>query len=139
MASQARQECRWLIAIIGILSSVVLASLNSARSKGADAAIESNLANTRAQAELVYDGANSYAGVCSNSTITAAVASAQSAAGTTGTRCYADANEWVIAVPLKTTSSVYACVDYKGAATSTNSKAGLATVTTLVDGNIDCD
>ena len=44
-----------VIAIIGILASVVLASLNSARSKGADAAIKSGLANARAQAELFYD------------------------------------------------------------------------------------
>ena len=44
-----------VIAIIGILSSVVLASLNTARNKGADAAIKSNLANARAQAELFYD------------------------------------------------------------------------------------
>jgi prepilin-type N-terminal cleavage/methylation domain-containing protein len=50
-----------VIAIIGILSSVVLASLNTARGKGADAAIKSNLANARAQAELFYDtNGNSY-------------------------------------------------------------------------------
>src|SRR5574344_1835843 len=54
-----------VIAIIGILASVVLASLNSARAKGADAAIKSNLANARAQAELYYDSNNaSYDGVC---------------------------------------------------------------------------
>ena len=44
-----------VIAIIGILSSVVLASLNSARSKGNNAAVKSNLANTRAQSELFYN------------------------------------------------------------------------------------
>ena len=49
-----------VIAIIGILSSVVLASLTSARSKGTDAAIQSNLANMRAQAELYYGDNNSY-------------------------------------------------------------------------------
>ncbi|MFT5037268.1 MAG: prepilin-type N-terminal cleavage/methylation domain-containing protein, partial [Candidatus Azotimanducaceae bacterium] len=49
-----------VIAIIGILASVVLASLNTARDKGADAAIKSNLANTRAQAEIVYDSLNCY-------------------------------------------------------------------------------
>jgi prepilin-type N-terminal cleavage/methylation domain-containing protein len=55
-----------VIAIIGILSSVVLASLNTARGKGADSAAKSNLNNMRAQAELIYDGVtpNSYAGVC---------------------------------------------------------------------------
>ncbi|MEA2701639.1 MAG: hypothetical protein QOE22_348 [Candidatus Parcubacteria bacterium] len=51
-----------VIAIIGILSSVVLASLNTARNKGADAAIKSNLANARAEAEIYYDSnGNTYA------------------------------------------------------------------------------
>ncbi len=46
-----------VIAIIGILSSIVLASLNTARSKGNDAAIKANLATISVQAELYYDGA----------------------------------------------------------------------------------
>jgi prepilin-type N-terminal cleavage/methylation domain-containing protein len=41
-----------VIAIIAILASVVLASLSTARSKGNDAKIESQLANMRAQAQL---------------------------------------------------------------------------------------
>ena len=44
-----------VIAIIGILSSVVLASLNTARSKGADAAVKADLNNLRAQLEIYYD------------------------------------------------------------------------------------
>jgi len=44
-----------VIAIIGILSSVVLASLNSARQKGQDAAIKADLNGTRAQAEIYFD------------------------------------------------------------------------------------
>lgn len=44
-----------VIAIIGILASVVLASLNSARAKGADAKIKTQLANMRGQA-LLYTG-----------------------------------------------------------------------------------
>ena len=43
-----------VIAIIGILSSVVLASLTTARSKGQDAAVQEQLSNMRAQAELYY-------------------------------------------------------------------------------------
>ncbi len=74
-----------VVAIIGILASVVLASLNTARSKGADAAVKANLANIRAQAEIVYDSAtpNSYATVCANANVIAAVAAAASAAGAT--------------------------------------------------------
>ncbi len=44
-----------VIAIIGILSSVVLASLNSARSKGNDAKAKAQLAGLRAAAEVAYD------------------------------------------------------------------------------------
>jgi prepilin-type N-terminal cleavage/methylation domain-containing protein len=54
-----------VIAIIGILSSVVLASLSSARNKGKDAAVKSQLASMRAQAELYYaTNTDSYLGVC---------------------------------------------------------------------------
>jgi len=44
-----------VIAIIGILASVVLASLNTARSKGQDAAIKATLSGIRTTAELQYD------------------------------------------------------------------------------------
>ncbi len=47
-----------VIAIIGILSSVVLASLSTARGKGADAKIKQQLASMRSQAEL-YNGTGS--------------------------------------------------------------------------------
>lgn len=44
-----------VIAIIGILASVVLASLNTARGKSANAAIKSNLINIRTQAALYFE------------------------------------------------------------------------------------
>ena len=57
-----------VIAIIGILASVVLASLNTARQKGKNAAIKADIANARTQAELYYDNnSQSYAGVCASS------------------------------------------------------------------------
>jgi prepilin-type N-terminal cleavage/methylation domain-containing protein len=43
-----------VIAIIGILSSVALASLNTARNRGRDSAVRQALTNARAQAELFY-------------------------------------------------------------------------------------
>jgi len=67
-----------VIAIIGILSSVVLASLNTARSKGADAAVKSNLANIRAQAEIQYDSLGCYSNT--GTTCTAAAPAAVAAA-----------------------------------------------------------
>ncbi|MEK7586013.1 MAG: prepilin-type N-terminal cleavage/methylation domain-containing protein [Patescibacteria group bacterium] len=43
-----------VIAIIGILASVVLAALTNARVKGQQAAVQSQVSNMRAQAELFY-------------------------------------------------------------------------------------
>ncbi|HEV7424628.1 MAG TPA: type II secretion system protein [Candidatus Paceibacterota bacterium] len=44
-----------VVAIIGILASVVLASLNTARTKGSDAAIKADMSGVRASAEVAYD------------------------------------------------------------------------------------
>src|SRR3989344_5124614 len=57
-----------VIAIIGILSSVVLASLNTARGRGNDAKVKAQLSGVRAAAELYYDTNGDYGGtvaVCS--------------------------------------------------------------------------
>jgi len=118
-----------VIAIIGILSSVVLASLNTARDKAGDAAVKSNLANIRAQAELVYDEAspNSYAAVCVDSNVVSAVTAAATAGGATvgtvdaaGTAatavCQDSATSWAVQAPLKTGG--YWCVDSTGASKS---------------------
>jgi len=51
-----------VVAIIGILATVVLASLGSARDKAKDAAIKSSLSQMRAQAEIQFDG--DYSDVC---------------------------------------------------------------------------
>lgn len=44
-----------VIAIIGVLSSVVLGSVNLARAKGIDASVKANLAGVRSQSEIYYD------------------------------------------------------------------------------------
>lgn len=129
-----------VIAIIGILASVVLASLNTARSKGANAAIKANLANLRSQAEVYYDGtgAGSYgsAGTCNvtsagvvtgctgnvtaDTTFQNGVKAAASAAGATA---YANVSTsgWAAYTTLKASetsgSNTYTgwCVDSSGA------------------------
>jgi prepilin-type N-terminal cleavage/methylation domain-containing protein len=120
-----------VIAIIGILSSVVLASLNSARNKGSDAAVKSNLNGTRAQAELSYDNnSNSYANVCTDANIVQAMNAAKTAGGAasinttlatagsaTAVTCHASSTAWAIEAPLKTTG--FACVDSNGNSTTT--------------------
>jgi prepilin-type N-terminal cleavage/methylation domain-containing protein len=50
-----------VVAIIGILASVVLASLNSARGKASDAKIKEQLSNMRSQAEFYSGTGNAFA------------------------------------------------------------------------------
>ncbi len=47
-----------VIAIIGILSSIVLASLNSARNKGKDASAKASMSSIRGAAEIYYNSAS---------------------------------------------------------------------------------
>jgi len=121
-----------VIAIIGILSSVVLASLNSARSKGADAAIKSNLANLRAQAEVYADdnsgkyhatdsdnSCTAGEGLLANTTFKAGVAAAASASGNAAS-CYAATSTWAVSVPLKSNASTHWCVDSTGKSATTS-------------------
>lgn len=79
-----------VIAIIGILSAVVLASLNTARAKGADAAIKANMSGVRPQAELVYDGNNCYADGIAASSGCLATAFAPGACATTADTIFAE-------------------------------------------------
>ncbi|KND51382.1 MAG: hypothetical protein ABA06_03675 [Parcubacteria bacterium C7867-001] len=139
-----------VIAIIGVLSSVVLASLNTARNKGTDASIKSNLSESRAQAELYYDAnGNSYAGVCGTTaangvkTINASVVAAKQAydggtsitvngaGGATAATCNATAAGWAAEAPLKTSGAGLFCVDSTGvtATTSASTLASSADVT----------
>ncbi|MDB5255141.1 MAG: prepilin peptidase dependent protein type pilus assembly protein PilA [Candidatus Nomurabacteria bacterium] len=125
-----------VIAIIGILASVILASLNTARAKGADAASKADLSNARAQAEIYYDNQvpNGYANVCTTAIsangIVAMITDAASKSGTTvgstgaagsptTTVCHDSAIGWAAAVPLKSVASTYFCVDSTGAAKQT--------------------
>jgi prepilin-type N-terminal cleavage/methylation domain-containing protein len=115
-----------VIAIIGILSSVVLASLNTARSKGSDAAVKADMGSVRSQAEIVYDSnSNSYATVCADATITKQLdaASSAGAGNTTSDICTNATGTWAASAPLKSTNIVssssgtdYYCVDSTGAA-----------------------
>ncbi len=124
-----------VIAIIGILSGVVLASLNTARSKGADAAVKQNLANARAEAEIFYDTNVTYNAVCAltgTNVIGDSINAAEIAYDGTATvyadatastwdtaQCHDSASAWAAIVPLKasvSTSVVAFCADSTGLA-----------------------
>ncbi|MBP6883988.1 MAG: type II secretion system protein [Candidatus Pacebacteria bacterium] len=134
-----------VVAIIGILASVVLASLNSARSKGSDAVIKSNLASMRSQAELIYSSSGCYGdgnpvtdttcaafaeGTCTfatpntlfaNTTIAGQIDSATDASGAAANGvCSAEANgsAWATAVSMKDATGTAWCVDSTGASKS---------------------
>ena len=110
-------ELLGVIAIIGILASVVLASLNSARDKGEDAAIKSNLNNIRAQAELVYDTDGDYDGVCLDTNVAQGVTAA-------GGTCNDSVDAWAAFASLSSATSSSYCVDSTGKAITTTTSIG---------------
>jgi prepilin-type N-terminal cleavage/methylation domain-containing protein len=138
-----------VVAIIGLLSAVVLAALNSARSKGSDAGVQSNLKNAMAQGEIFYNtntmAINTYTNVCSTTspigganTVTAFVTAAAKDSGlgsytTNGTgavgsaTCNSTANNWAAEVPLtgKGPNQMW-CVDNIGESRQENNLSILA-------------
>ena len=120
-----------VIAIIGVLASVVLASLGSARSKGNDAAVKSNMNGFRSHEELLsVSSGNSYVNGCSDSAISkmlnnlknvdtlATAGPVTTGAGAAGqVTCGASSTAWAVEAPI---NSGFWCVDSLGNATSTS-------------------
>ncbi|HVU06570.1 MAG TPA: type II secretion system protein [Candidatus Paceibacterota bacterium] len=127
-----------VIAIIGILSSVVLASLNSARNKGSDAAVKAQLVSLRPQAELYFDGAGNYgsaAGTVSSCSTSGSIFVADPkmsdqiaalASTSPAVACYASPagtqTAWAVSAQLVSTST-YWCVDSMGASKGSSGPA----------------
>ncbi len=121
-----------VIAIIGVLSSIVLVSLNQSRTRATDSAIKSNISGLRAAMELYYGsqtpnsyGVQAYTANCGGAVaggfsdtavqqyIDDAVAkSGQNAA--TAAKCVSSASAYVIAVQLRSSSALGWCVDSTG-------------------------
>jgi len=135
-----------VIAIIGILSAVVLASLNTARNKGNDAAVMSDMDGIRTQAQLYYgDHGNSYGtniavesncaasdNLFSDLTIAKQVAGADTANGATaGVVCNvaAGGTAYAVSAALVATPGTFYCVDSTGMGTTTS---------TALDANTHC-
>ena len=131
-----------VIAIIGILASVVLASLNSARNKNADASIKSQLNQARTQADLFYSTGSTYNDVCNPTSdtlnprgINLLVLNAAKVGGLssvsyniggtiTTASCNSTPTAWAAEVPLKNTAGSMYCVDYTRKGIVTNNTIG---------------
>lgn len=133
-----------VIAIIGILASVVLASLNTARDKGTEAKITSQLNGAKAAAAIYQTGAGNY-GIADNTCAAAMFADTASGmvdiVNTTnypaGTTILCEANDSVYALKAIWTDGAavtkYWCVDSTGV-----SRIG-ETTDMLIDGDANCD
>lgn len=129
-----------VIAIIGILSSVVLASLNSARGKGNDAKTKSQLSGLRASAEIWYsNNSNSYgpaASLCTTagSMFTDTVSgmsqytNTANYPGSTILKCNSTATAYAVSANLTGTAGAYWCVDSLGKSEQWPSDPGAVTV-----------
>lgn len=133
-----------VIAIIGILSSVVLASLNTARSKGSDAKIKSEMAAFATNAELFYDtrGGNYGTGEtsCPGSANTTTVFGnaytimndVRNTAPASGTWCVSTGTSYVFLARLNdSTSGPSFCVDSTGKRATSSQTTALATTATV--------
>ena len=130
-----------VIAIIGVLSAVVLASLNTARTKGNDAAVQADITGIRTQAQLYYSDNGSYGpasaavvsdcaatdNVFSESTIQKQIAGADTANTPDGSitcNVAADGTAYAVSAEFVTTPDTYFCVDSTGIATTTTAALG---------------
>ncbi|MEZ4103215.1 MAG: type II secretion system protein [Candidatus Paceibacterota bacterium] len=109
-----------VVAIIGILSSIVLVSLNSARQKGRDASAKGSMSSMRAAAEIQYDNDGSYIEVCTAGSETETLMLAalkQVAPGANvndpGYPCIPQSNSWAASIILLSSSTSF-CVDSNG-------------------------
>lgn len=132
-----------VIAIIGLLSAIVVTSVNSARAKANDVAIKSAVDQSRTIAALIYDRdgtATGYSNLCATQTtftvgdanygtqLTQIAASITNNGGSL-TNCYDSAAAFCVQASLKGGGSF--CVDHKGNAGSTN--------VTCAAANVECD
>lgn len=101
-----------VVAIIGILATVVLASLNQSRTRAKDAAIKAAISGSRADMELFNIDNNTYDGGCA--TLTSFSDSVAAQGGTWS--CFdTDGTSYSISSPLLSPSTTtYFCVDHTG-------------------------
>ena len=107
-----------VVAIIGILSAIVLVSLNSARAKARDASAKGSMSSIRAAAEIFYDTeGGTYTGVCGDSDVASLLAAANAETDNVP-ECQSTSLDYAATVELNTTDSSgnakYFCIDSSG-------------------------
>jgi len=122
-----------VVAIIGILATVVLASLGSARNKAKLSAVQASMSSLRAQGEMfALNGTGGYAGFCTATSTTSGAWTLLSDAGKNAgitiaatpstTQCISAAANWAAEIDtlaINTTAATrYFCVDSTGYAGS---------------------
>ena len=113
-----------VIAIIGILSTIVLVSVNDARTKAQDAVIKSSMEQIRSQAELDWDTNSDYSATCAetggasgNSTLSYTEINAsvvENSPDTDDVVCNESANSADYAAWIDLNTGNYWCVDSTG-------------------------
>jgi prepilin-type N-terminal cleavage/methylation domain-containing protein len=120
-----------VIAIIGILSAIVLASLNQARNKAQDAKVQGQLSSLRAAAEIYYGGTggNTYGSTVTTCTTgmfadtasnVAGLITATDAAPNTTVKCDSTGVAWAVSSTMPSNTAVFFCVDSTGKASTTS-------------------
>ncbi len=117
-----------VVSIIGMLASVILASVSSARNKASDAAVKSNLRNLTVQAALYQSDHGSYgptlaAATCPTSGTSMFFADAKvyslltaaEEAGGSGSRCASNGTNFAVSVQMRSSTNHW-CVDSQSAA-----------------------
>jgi prepilin-type N-terminal cleavage/methylation domain-containing protein len=135
-----------VIAVIGILAAVIMTSMSTARSKGADGGIKKQMLEIRNQAEVYYHNNNStYTTVCSSGTgnistmltklstlaaATGGVVTNGDAQTATTVNCYATSSAYAVSVKFKTpTTATYFCIDSTNKALETTTALAANTTT----------
>ncbi|OGI74252.1 hypothetical protein A2W67_02370 [Candidatus Nomurabacteria bacterium RIFCSPLOWO2_02_40_28] len=131
-----------VVAIIGLLASITMGYLGSAKKKGDDTAVKTNLATMRQVAEIFYlDNSNSYLPAATGVTFPIGTCPTYISSGTNmlsknkniadsiaealkrgnGSSCYNSDSTWAVAVGLKLVPNTSWCVDVTGTAKVVNS------------------
>lgn len=106
------------ITIIGLLSAIVLGTIQINRDRGANASIKQNLNSLRSEVELLYSNSlSTYVGVCDTTKVLQIRSAINQISGGT-TVCYSGSVTWAASSPLKTPEGSYNywCVDTRGTA-----------------------